>query len=56
MTTLTATREWNTINPISNMPFKGIWVVRDSDGNHVDHDQYRNDLKCRHEALKIVGD
>lgn len=53
---LTARREYETRNPISMMKHRGVWVVRDEDGNWIDADKYRNDLKERHENLKIEGD
>lgn len=38
--------------------FNGRWVVRDADGKYIDHDQYRNDLKCRlnDETIEFIGD
>jgi hypothetical protein len=35
-------------------PLGGHWVLRDTDGNMVAFDQYRNDLAERHK-LKLVG-
>jgi hypothetical protein len=28
--------------------FAGRWVLRDKDGNYLDHDQYRHDMMERH--------
>lgn len=56
MTQLTAQREVDTIHPISNMPHSNKWVVRDEDGNWVDADQYRNDLRARYPGLIVIGD
>lgn len=53
---LTARREYDGVHPTSNMSFNGIWVVRDVDGNFVDSDQYRNDLKKRYRGLVLIGD
>jgi hypothetical protein len=30
------------------IPFNNRWVLRDSSGKYIDHDQYRNDLTERH--------
>ncbi|QIG68149.1 hypothetical protein EVB55_214 [Rhizobium phage RHph_Y68] len=41
------------------IPFCGRWVLRDSEGNYIGHDQFRNDLKDRYEAeyeIEIIGD
>jgi hypothetical protein len=54
MKKLTARREYDTINPISEMAHNGNWVVRDEDGTWVDADKYRNDLLGRYENLEIV--
>ena len=55
--TLTAKREHGQI-PVFDFPidFGGRWVLRDKDGNYIDHDQYRNDLKCRYdETIEFEG-
>lgn len=31
----------------------GRWVLRDSEGNWIDHDQYRSDLFSRHGILEV---
>jgi hypothetical protein len=54
MKKLTARREYDTINPLSEMAHNGNWVVRDEDGTWVDADKYRNDLLDRYENLEIV--
>jgi len=52
----TAKREYETIHPYWGWSHGGIWVVRDSDGNWIDADKYRNDLIERYPDLEVVGD
>jgi hypothetical protein len=51
---LVARREYDTINPLSEMAHNGNWVVRDEEGNWVDADKYRYDLLARYENLEII--
>jgi hypothetical protein len=51
---LTARREYDTINPSSEMAHNGKWVVRDEEGNWVDADRYRNDLLGLYKNLEII--
>lgn len=52
---LTARREFDTIHPYWGLPHGGIWVVRDAEGDWIDADKYRNDLRERHENLLVEG-
>ncbi|MNK75713.1 hypothetical protein D3C87_952580 [compost metagenome] len=53
-------RENGSIRKDDNLiPFRGRWVARDTKGNYLGHDQYRNDLKDRLEPkykVEIIGD
>jgi hypothetical protein len=53
---LTARREHITLNPYTGYMHNGVWVVRDSEGDWIDADQYRNDLKARYADLVIEED
>lgn len=56
---LTARREDLDIAPIFGYGVPemrmGVWVVRDADGAHVDHDCNRNDLTERYPGLTLIG-
>jgi hypothetical protein len=51
----TARREYETINPLSEMAHEGKWVVRDENGDWIDADKYRHDLLDRYENLEIIS-
>lgn len=41
------------------IPFRGRWVARDTKGNYLGHDQFRNDLADRlrtRYTVEIIGD
>lgn len=41
------------------IPFRGRWVARDTKGNYLGHDQFRNDLADRlrnRYNVEIIGD
>lgn len=51
-----ARREWDTIHPHWGWPHNGIWVVRDVNGNWIDANRYRNDLKEKYSRLVIIDE
>ena len=53
---LVARREYDTIHPYWGLKHGGVWVVRDAEGDWIDADRYRNDLRCRHQNLEVIGD
>ena len=57
---MTAKREDLDIAPIFGYDLPvwryGVWVVRDADGAHVDHDRYRHDLTARYPGLVLIGE
>lgn len=43
-------REYGNLRLSENLiPIKGRWVLRTLEGDYIDHDKYRHDLKARHE-------
>lgn len=50
-----AEREYEGIHPVSKMSFDGQWVVRDANGNFVDSDRYKNDLKTRYPGIVFLA-